>query len=162
MAPGGTKSADRQEPAPRQLIVDIRRDTEWRTKLIGEIDRLRNVPVDQTAATQLSTGEVLVGDSFERFFDIGNPGLLDPRHQSASSDIDGITVELGSTSVAQETAPRSGLRSCLARPGAKSKTSPSARLARSPMSWPCGLRLLFWRPLIRWLSWSRNGPTSPP
>ena len=87
------------------LIVNVRSDPNWSSKVTTEIDRLLELPVGRFLADDLILDSLQVGGSTMRTLLIVNDGKSSLNVQGASTDIEGLRVTLpGQTIAAGDTA----------------------------------------------------------
>jgi len=84
----------------QRLIVDVRSDPNWRTKITAEVDRLLSVPVGRLLDSDLTIPSIRVGDTTQQTVRIVNEGRFGLTLSGASTDVDGIQIDLGQSSLA--------------------------------------------------------------
>jgi hypothetical protein len=84
----------------QRLILDIRRNPDWLERLTDEIDRLVNVPVARFDTEGLTLDSLRVGESVDRSLQITNDGKSPLTVSRPASDIDGVELDLPTSTVA--------------------------------------------------------------
>ena len=88
-----------------RLLIDVRNDRSWQTKITAEIDRLLTKPVGRILQENVSIDDARVGETATLTLQIINEGKADLTLRDYSSTVDGVTIDLPGQAIApQDTA----------------------------------------------------------
>jgi hypothetical protein len=84
------------------LLVDVRRDANWRTKVTAEIDRLINLPIARVVSDAFTLDSLQVGQSATRTLSIVNDGRASLTVSGATTDVEGLDIAVTGQTVSED------------------------------------------------------------